>query len=42
MAGSAYAFDQGWMELWQVLAGKGVGGSQPGYPFKRDHIYRGG
>ncbi|ODU41854.1 MAG: cyclopropane-fatty-acyl-phospholipid synthase [Thiobacillus sp. SCN 63-374] len=41
MAGSAYAFDHGWLELWQVLAGKGVGGSQPNYPFRRDYIYRG-
>ena len=41
MAGSAHAFDHGWMELWQVLAGKGVDGNQPNYPFKRDFIYRG-
>jgi len=41
MAGSAYAFDHGWMELWQVLAGKSIDGSQPNYPFKRDYIYRG-
>jgi cyclopropane-fatty-acyl-phospholipid synthase len=34
MAGSAYAFDQGWMELWQVLADKGVKGV-------RDFIYGG-
>jgi cyclopropane-fatty-acyl-phospholipid synthase len=40
MAGSAYAFDHGWMELWQVLAGKGVEGRQPNYPFERDYIYR--
>lgn len=35
MAGSAHAFDQGWMELWQVLAGK-----QPNYPYNRQYIYR--
>ncbi len=40
MGGSAYAFDHGWMELWQVLAGKGIHGGQPNYPFKRDFIYR--
>ncbi len=40
MAGSAYAFDHGWMELWQVLAGKAVDGAQPNYPFRRDFIYR--
>jgi cyclopropane-fatty-acyl-phospholipid synthase len=27
------------MELWQVLAGKAVDGSQPNYPFRRDFIY---
>jgi cyclopropane-fatty-acyl-phospholipid synthase len=40
MGGSAYAFDHGWMELWQVLAGKSIDGIQPNYPFKRDFIYR--
>ncbi len=42
MAGSAHAFERGWLELWQVLAGKGVGGVQLNYPFSRDHIYSGG
>ena len=41
MAGSAYAFDHGWIELWQVLAGKGVDGLQPNYPFNRNFMYRG-
>lgn len=40
MAGSAHAFDHGWMELWQVLAGKPVDGQQPAYPFRRDYVYR--
>lgn len=41
MAGSAHAFDQGWMELWQVLAGKPLApGVQPNYPYQRDYIYR--
>jgi cyclopropane-fatty-acyl-phospholipid synthase len=40
MAGSAHAFERGWLELWQVLAGKGVDGTQPGYPFSRDYMYR--
>lgn len=40
MAGSAYAFDHGWMELWQVLAGKAVNGAQPAYRFQRDYQYR--
>ncbi len=39
MAGSAHAFECGWMELWQVLAGKGQHGSQPSYPFTRDFMY---
>jgi cyclopropane-fatty-acyl-phospholipid synthase len=40
MAGSAHAFDRGWMEVWQVLAGKGVSGGQPNYPFSREYQYR--
>ena len=40
MAGSAYAFDHGWMELWQVLAGKAVNGVQKAYPFQRTYQYR--
>ena len=40
MAGSAHAFDRGWLELWQVLAGKAADGGQPHYPFSRDYIYR--
>ena len=39
MAGSAHAFDQGWLELWQVLAGKAHEGKQPNYPYRRDYIY---
>ncbi len=41
MAGSAYAFDNGWLELWQVLAGKAVAGKQPDYPYLRDYMYAG-
>ena len=41
MAGSAYAFDNGWLELWQVLAGKAMDGKQPNYPYSRDYIYAG-
>lgn len=41
MAGSAHAFDQGWMEVWQVLAGKPLApGVQPNYPYQREYIYR--
>ncbi|MBN8759674.1 MAG: cyclopropane-fatty-acyl-phospholipid synthase [Thiobacillus sp. SCN 64-35] len=41
MAGSAHAFERGWMELWQVLAGKAVEGRQPNYPYNRGYIYAG-
>ena len=40
MGGSAYAFEHGWMELWQVLAGKAVDGVQKAYPFQRGYQYR--
>ena len=39
MAGSAHAFEHGWMELWQVLAGKSVDGRQSAYPFHRHYMY---
>ena len=39
MAGSAHAFERGWLELWQVLAGKAVDGRQPNYPYNRGYIY---
>jgi len=48
LAGSAMAFERGWMSLHQVLAAKPSGrmregpmhGAQSGYPFTRDYIYR--
>lgn len=40
MGGSAYAFEHGWMELWQMLAGKAVDGVQKAYPFQRRYQYR--
>ena len=48
LAGSAIAFERGWMSLHQVLAAKPsrehAGGALPGaqsdYPFTRDYIYR--
>ena len=47
LAGSAVAFERGWMSLHQVLASKPSGdieaGAMPGaqsvYPFTRDHLY---
>lgn len=41
MAGSAHAFDRGWLELWQVLTGKPLAhGVQPNYPYQREYIYK--
>jgi cyclopropane-fatty-acyl-phospholipid synthase len=41
MAGAAFAFDRGWLELWQLLAGKPLAqGVQPNYPYQREYIYR--
>jgi cyclopropane-fatty-acyl-phospholipid synthase len=40
MAGSAHAFEAGWLSLFQVLAARPdkVGGNQ--YPYRRDYMYR--
>jgi len=48
LAGSAMAFERGWLSLHQVLAAKPSGnlsegampGAQSAYPFTRDYIYR--
>ena len=40
MAGSAHAFDRGWMALFQIVAGKPLADGSLPYPFTRDHIYR--
>jgi cyclopropane-fatty-acyl-phospholipid synthase len=50
LAGSAMAFERGWMSLHQVLAARPTGrvedgpmrGAQSAFPFTRDHVYRGG
>jgi len=39
MAGSAHAFDRGWMALFQILAGKPLANGSLSYPFTRDHVY---
>jgi cyclopropane-fatty-acyl-phospholipid synthase len=47
LAGSAMAFERGWMSLHQVLAARPSGrvedgpmrGAQSGHPFTRDHVY---
>ena len=39
MAGSAHAFDRGWMALFQILAGRPLANGSLSYPFTRDHVY---
>jgi cyclopropane-fatty-acyl-phospholipid synthase len=39
MAGSAHAFDRGWLSLWQVLAGKPLGDGRLPHPLTRDYMY---
>ena len=48
LAGSAMAFEQGWMSLFQILASRPTGqaadgpmrGAQSGFPFTRGYMYR--
>ncbi len=39
MAGSAHAFDRGWLSLWQVLAGKASADGRLPHPLTRDYMY---
>ncbi|MEO8344261.1 MAG: cyclopropane-fatty-acyl-phospholipid synthase family protein [Betaproteobacteria bacterium] len=39
MAGSAHAFDRGWLSLWQVLAGKPQADGCLPHPLTRDYMY---
>ena len=39
MAGSAHAFDRGWLSLWQLLAGKPHDDGRLPHPLTRDYIY---
>jgi cyclopropane-fatty-acyl-phospholipid synthase len=39
MAGSAHAFDRGWLSLWQVLAGKPLEDGRLPHPLTRDYMY---
>jgi len=39
MAGSAHAFDRGWLSLWQLVAGKPLPGGRLPHPLTRDYIY---
>lgn len=39
MAGSAHAFERGWMSLSQILAGRPMADGSLSYPFTREHMY---
>lgn len=41
MAGSAHAFERGWMSVYQVLAGRPADDGRLGVPATRDYIYAG-
>lgn len=41
MAGSAHAFERGWMSIFQILAGKPMADGKLPYPLTREHVYRG-
>ena len=41
MAGSAHAFERGWMSIFQILAGKPLANGQLPYPLTRGHVYGG-
>jgi cyclopropane-fatty-acyl-phospholipid synthase len=41
MAGSAHAFDRGWLSLWQVVAGKTNPDGRLPRPLTREHMYAG-
>jgi cyclopropane-fatty-acyl-phospholipid synthase len=41
MAGSAHAFDRGWLSLWQVVAGKANADGRLPRPLTREHMYAG-
>ncbi len=39
MAGSAHAFDRGWISIFQVLGGKPLADGRMRYPLTREHVY---
>jgi cyclopropane-fatty-acyl-phospholipid synthase len=39
MAGSAHAFDRGWLSLWQLLAGKPMRDGRLPHPLTREYMY---
>jgi cyclopropane-fatty-acyl-phospholipid synthase len=40
MAGSAHAFDRGWISIFQILATKPLQDGSVPYPLTREHVYR--
>ena len=40
MAGSAHAFDRGWLSLWQLLGGKPLADGRLPHPLTREYMYR--
>ena len=38
-AGSAWAFERGWLSIYQLLAGKPQRDEQLRYPLTREHVY---
>ena len=42
LAGSAHAFDRGWLSLWQLLAGKPHPDGRLPHPLTRDYMYANG
>jgi cyclopropane-fatty-acyl-phospholipid synthase len=40
MAGSAHAFDRGWISIFQILGTKPPADGSVPYPLTREHIYR--
>jgi cyclopropane-fatty-acyl-phospholipid synthase len=39
LAGSAHAFDRGWLSLWQLLAGKPLADGRLPHPLTREYMY---
>ncbi|MBA2689277.1 MAG: class I SAM-dependent methyltransferase [Burkholderiales bacterium] len=40
LGGFAYAFEQGWDNIYQILAAKPAAGADIDYPLTREHVYR--
>jgi cyclopropane-fatty-acyl-phospholipid synthase len=40
MAGSAHAFDRGWISIFQILGAKPLADGSMPYPLTREHVYR--